>query len=180
MTPLAPYLMTGLAVVLALDYVAPMAGPATRWPAISAEPAGPVPNAARKSDRDAGPRADVDAPAIATVEVIGVSNPAIVYRDRDGRELYRTDPLTNMTVVTKGMALPKVTVRQTDGSAVGTLPVKLPNTEGREIKKPSRTPNAPLGCEPAFSPVASPSMVHHTGRCFVSIDRPVHVADAVR
>ena len=71
-------------------------------------------NRAVKADRIAAPRASVDGTrSVVTVEVVGVHDAAIVYRDRDGRVLFQTDPLSNITVISKGFVLPQVTVRET-------------------------------------------------------------------
>ena len=50
---------------------------------------------------------------IAAVEVVGLHDAAIVDRDREGRVLFSTDPVANVTVVTKNLLLPEVTVRET-------------------------------------------------------------------
>src|SRR5262245_40925618 len=63
-----------------------------------------------KGDRTAAPRATVGGGRVTTVEVVGVQDAAIVYRDRDGRVLFQTDPLSNVTVISKGFVLPQVTV----------------------------------------------------------------------
>jgi len=51
------------------------------------------------------------APTIATVEVDGLADPTIVYREGAGRELYRADPAMRTTLVAKGTILPAITVR---------------------------------------------------------------------
>src|SRR5690348_14680539 len=53
---------------------------------------------------------------VATVEVIGVHDAAIVYRDRDGEVLFRTDPVSNVTVISKGFVAPQLTLRDTPQS----------------------------------------------------------------
>ena len=55
---------------------------------------------------------------IKSVEVVGVRDAAIVYRDRDGNILFKTDPLANVTVVTKNVDLPAVTIRETADTKV--------------------------------------------------------------
>ena len=46
-----------------------------------------------------------------------------------------------------------------------TQPLKI--EQARERKEPSSSKTLMEGCDPSFSPVASPSLAHHTGRCFV-------------
>ena len=85
---------------------------------------------------------------VTSIEVVGVADAAIVYRDRDGNILYRTDPVRNVTVVAKGVKLPDVTVRQEAQSETVPVPVSVP-----EADKPAKMP---IGCEPPASPIASP------------------------
>jgi hypothetical protein len=120
-------------------------------------------NVARKGDRAGRPAVQAGAPEISTVEVVGLRQPAIVYRDRDGRELYRTDPVNNVTIVIKDLLLPEVTVRERGASNV---PVVVP-VESTPQQPPQPPPGAtpPVGCEPSFSPVAAPALSHLTGRC---------------
>ena len=101
-------------------------------------------NRAAKADRGALPRPAQAAARIATVEVVGLRDAAIVYRDRDGRELFRTDPVNNVTIVTKGLQLPEVTVRQHSSSAVKPVPIDVMSQEQARDRKP-RAPRAPQG-----------------------------------
>ncbi|MBI5111923.1 MAG: hypothetical protein HZA68_08110 [Rhodovulum sp.] len=147
---------------------------------------------ARKSDRlpDAATERP-EARVISTVEVIGIRDAAIVYRDRDGRVLYRSDPLTNATVVTKGVVLPAVTVRETPASAVrpvatDAIPPKpaLPNqpsVNSRDLpakpaSAPAGRPRIPEGCDPAASPIASPQLSHILSKCLVEAPTPTKFA----
>src|SRR5215469_12101870 len=76
---------------------------------------------------------------VVTVEVVGVQDAAIVYRDRDGRVLFQTDPLANVTVISKGFVLPQVTVREMPRSTPA--PILIPhNLEA--------APAIPIGCDP--------------------------------
>ena len=182
MAHFSPYLVGGLAAFIAMDYVPPATRhlgvlPASVWS--EAVPA-TQPDRARKADRAAPARNTGSAPDIATVEVVGVRDAAIVYRDRDGRELFRTDPVSNVTVVSKGVMLPEVTVKQHAKSAVKPVPVQV-RDEARDQPQERKTPVAPqrkmpVGCESAFSPVAQPSMAHVMGRCMVGIEAPVKLA----
>jgi hypothetical protein len=171
-----PYLVGGLAAVALMEL-----GPATVNKAVSmidigaqhGSPIAEIP-AQRKGDRLALPRHATSSPDIATVELVGLRQTAIVYRDRDGRELFRTDPLRNVTVVSKGLVLPSVTVRERGDSQVTPLPMPDPPSA-----VPARKPAGPaFGCESSFSSVAAPSMAHHTGRCMASLGSGVMIARA--
>ncbi len=170
---IVPYLVGGLTAFLVTDLV-PIPSPTQQFGTVRAAISAPVLlgtqdsaiNRAAKANRGATPRPSQTVSHIATVEVVGLSNAAIVYRDRDGRELFRTDPLNNVTIVTKGLQLPEVTVRQHSGSAVKPVPINEIQEQARDEKpRTPRGPKVPIGCEPSFSPVAAPSLAHHTGRC---------------
>jgi len=154
-------LLGGLAAVTAWALVAPSSDPVANAPGVGDTRA--QVNRADKSDRLVPPRLHRGAPAaVATVEVIGVSDTAIVYRDRDGRILFRTDPVSNVTVVSKGFALPQLTVRETSHSA----PVPIEAPRGEAPREPPAAPAAiPIGCEPLASPIVQPHLSRLAGRC---------------
>ena len=176
MAKILPYLVGGLTAFLVMDVV-PVPSPSEYFGALRAT-ASPAPllgtpasniNRAAKADRGGVPVTAQAATRIATVEVIGLRDAAIVYRDRDGRELFRTDPVSNVTIVTKGLQLPEVTVRQDSSSVVRPVPVDVLNEPPRD-RKPPKQRKMLLGCEPSFSPVAAPALAHHTGRCMALFD----------
>ncbi len=96
---------------------------------------------------------------VTTVEVVGIRDASVIYRDRDGRILFRTDPLSNVTIVAKGVVMPELTVRET-----------LRNTPTRvEVPAGLQAPPIPVGCEPVVSAIAEPGLSRHlsrvTGHC---------------
>ncbi len=103
---------------------------------------------------------------IRSVEVIGLSNASIVYRDRDGNILYRTDPLANVTVVSKNIELPEVTIRETEAAEVERIPVEEASPDTR-----------PHGCESAFARPSPESLTRMSSRCVTDISAPMHVAE---
>ncbi len=148
-------LFGGLAAVTAWALVAPSFDQVTKasFAADTHERA----NSAVKADRIAGPRANVDGSrSVVTVEVVGVHDAAIVYRDRDGRVLFQTDPLSNVTVISKGFVLPQVTVRETPQSTPA--PIVAPHNI-------DAAPAVPVGCDPVASPIVEPALARVTGRC---------------
>jgi hypothetical protein len=176
---IVPYLFGGLTAFLVTDLI-PIPSPTQQFGAVAAISA-PAPtlgtsgasiNRAAKADRGALPRPAQAAARIATVEVVGLRDAAIVYRDRDGNELFRTDPVNNVTIVTKGLQLPEVTVRQHSRSTIKPVPINEIREQTREEKPRARGPKVPVGCEPSFSPVAAPSLAHHTGRCVANLETP--------
>ena len=182
MAKIVPYLIGGMAAFAAAD-VLPLPSPSEHFSALRASFAAPAPlgtpgssvNRVAKRDRAVAARPLPASAQIATVEVIGLDNAAIVYRDRGGRELFRTDPISNVTVVTNGLKLPEVTIRKYDGSVVRPVPVDAVNEPAGDTK-PRKRPKVPLGCESSFSSVAAPSLAHHLGRCMAKLDTRVKTA----
>lgn len=181
MARIVPYVVGGIVAIAAME-LAPMASQylgvsPSSAEALSARSSAPANVGIGKSDRAAAPMAMLSALEVATVEVIGLGQPAIVYRHRDGRELFRTDPVDNVTVVTKGFVLPQITVRRDAQSEV--TPVRMLDVDAQRAPEPVRSRPAPVnvkepasgpqpmptGCESSFSPVASPNLAHHLGRC---------------
>ena len=183
MARLFPYLVGGLAAVALMEL-----GPATANLALSMTGIGGQQGAQliqtsagqRKGDRLDRSRIadnpqDTTSPDIATVELVGLRQTTTVYRDQDGRELLRTDPLRNITVVAKGLLLPSATVREHGNIQVTPLPMPV----APSAPVPTRKPVGPaFGCEPSFSPVASPSMAHLVGRCVAKLHSGVMLAQS--
>ena len=106
-----------------------------------------------KADRIVAPRTNTGSDhKLVTIEVVGVQGAAIVYRDRGGRVLFQTDPLANVTVISKGFALPQVTVRETSRSTP--VPHNL-----------DAAPAIPVGCDPVAAPYVEPAPARVIGRC---------------
>lgn len=109
-------------------------------------------NRANKGDRQPAVAANNTPRKITTVEVIGVEDAAIIYRDRHGQVLFRTDPVSNVTVVTKGVVLPEVTIRETADSDVQKLPL--------DGIRPTLSPTSPsTGCEGIVPSHAGPAEI---------------------
>lgn len=148
-------LFGGLAAIAAWALVAPASNSPPQ--SFAGETATSV-NRAAKSDRVIPPRLrGGDENTVSTVEVIGIRDAAIIYRDREGRVLFQTDPLKNVTVISRGFVLPQLTVRETPRSPAA--PVEAPRQTHQT------RPVIPVGCEPVASPIAQPTLAHLTGRC---------------
>ena len=152
-------LLGGVAALAAWALVAPVEYARTDLNASEA-PAASV-NRTAKSSRLAPAQLQqrADEGKVVTVEVVGVRDAAIIYRDRDGRVLFQTDPVTNVTVISKGFVLPELTVRETKRSKP--VPIEAPR------EQPAKAKPIPIGCDPAVSPVAQPQLSHLLGRCLV-------------
>ena len=180
MVRVVPYVMGGIAAVLPLNYLPLLSGSAGQRAELRA-PAQPVTNAARKGDRSAILAATAASEEIATIEVVGLREPAIIYRARDGRELFRTDPVSNVTIISKGLLLPEVTVRERGGAAVKTAPIEPPREQANDRKPLPASLRVPVGCEPLFSPLTlHPSVTQQTGRCMAKAEGKIKLSEARR
>jgi hypothetical protein len=168
---LAPYIVGGLAAVLVVDHLAiPSIGSAVSDWLGSPEAAVSLIDRAHKADRLKPARAAAgQRPAITAVEVVGLRDTAVVYRDREGRILFRTDPLSNATLVAKDVILPEITIRDSGRSAVTPVPLEVP------ARAPERA-KLPPGCDPAFSPLTLPSLSRMPSRCIAENDPPARLA----
>ncbi len=110
---------------------------------------------------------------IAVVEVVGVHDAAIVYRDREGRVLFSTDPVANVTVVTKNLLLPEVTVRETTELQVERVPVEKTRAPNGDKQPPTQ------GCELGLSPDLSPTFPTAKDRCIVEL-KPISDVASLR
>ncbi len=148
-------LVGGAAAVVAWALVAPSLNPAVQTGLTPADHQSV--NRAAKGDRLAlPPNYRQTKRPVATVEVIGVHDAAIVYRDRDGQVLFRTDPVSNVTVISKGFVVPQLTLRDTPQS--NPTPIVAPHDR-------DATPAIPVGCEPVASPIVEPGLARIVGRC---------------
>lgn len=149
-------LIGGAAAVTAWALVAPSLDPAAQSGLSNA--GHETVNRAMKSDRLMPPANQPQAKrTVATVEVVGVHDTAIVYRDRDGNVLFQTDPVSNVTVIAKGFVVPQLTLRDTPQSKPSPM-IETPHDL-------DAAPKLPIGCEPPASPIAEPALARLPGRC---------------
>jgi len=138
---------------------------------------------AHKGDRLVSTRSDAqEQEQVSTVEVVGVRDTAIVYRDRDGRILFRTDPVANVTIVAKGMTLPAVTVREHSEAVPQPMPVQPAQQDGKDQpQQDGKDKDKWLeGCDPLVSPLAKSSLSKVAGRCIAGIGTGEKVATLMR
>jgi hypothetical protein len=115
-------------------------------------------NRENKTDALPAPQMSTQRIPIKTVEVVGIRNAAIVYRDREGNILFRTDPVANVTVVAKNVDLPEVTIRDTAATQVKRMSVERP--------EPAEQPQ---GCESAFARPAPVALTRLSSRCLARL-----------
>jgi hypothetical protein len=125
-------------------------------------------NREAKSDALPVPANPQERAEIKSVEVVGLRGASIVYRDRSGNILFQTDPLANVTVVTKNVELPEVTIRETETTKVERLPVDKTDRSAR-----------PHGCESAFARPAPESLTRTASRCVTELNGKSRVLAAL-
>jgi hypothetical protein len=160
---LGPYFLGGLAAAVLMNCVATIPGidPAGSATA-AAEPTSLTISArVHKGDRLASRPVSQRKTVITSIEVVGLSHTAIVYRDRDGRLLFKSDPMSNVTLVAKDVVLPQVTIRDDQNTDVA--PISVPGAASEPV---------PLadGCDSAVSPLAAPVLARQPSRCIAAID----------
>jgi hypothetical protein len=109
-----------------------------------------------KGDRLPAPTsAGVQPATVSTIEVVGLSQAAVVFKDRDGQVLFRSDPLANTTVVAKNVDLPVVTIKeQPSAPAVPMVQRPEPKREGGDPATVQPPRAKPVGCEAPVSALA--------------------------
>jgi hypothetical protein len=123
----------------------------------SAQPVASVAQEARaaKGDRLAAGQVQ-DRMTVTTVELVGVSRTVVIFRDEGGNVLFRSDPLTNTTLIARDVELPVITVKQEEKSPI----LQKEPVEHREGAQPPAAPGRKprtVGCEGAVSPLAKGS-----------------------
>lgn len=84
--------------------------------------------------------------------------------------VFYSDPKAALTIATK------IEMAEKNESAGKIRIREVPNENPREDKKKK----LPVGCEPSFSPVTTPSMANVTGRCLAAQEPETKVAGLVR
>jgi hypothetical protein len=145
MLRVAAYLAGGVAVLLAMDFVAATSGVLGPVPTAQAESA--VATGVNVDRSSKGDRLTVLRPAYSSQRTVASG-------DHDA--LFRANP-ANVTVIVKGTGSSKANVR--------------PRVDPASVQSPEAAPQRKMldGCDPSFSPVAAPSLSHITGRCIAEI-----------
>jgi hypothetical protein len=175
---LAPYFLGGLVAVTLTNWFVTIPGsePAPGVFTARAQAASPTtPERSHKGDRLAPPTASGRKVVVSAIEVVGARRTSIVYRDRDGYVLFRSDPLRHVTLAVKNAVLPQVTIRDDQNTRVApqNIHVAPRNTRVAPVSDPDAAsdpgPLAP-GCDSAVSPLAAPLLARKPSRCLASLD----------
>jgi len=138
-------------------------------------PANPYWSVSSKGDRYPSPELkQTERATVSTVELVGLSETVVILRDREGRLLYRSDPVSNTTLVMRDVDLPVVTVRETTGAPV----VRQRVPEQTTTDEPSRDKGQPIpaGCQSAVSSLANKELARNPGLCLADAGRTISSA----
>jgi hypothetical protein len=153
---LAPHLVAGIVIVLLLDHVNPTWLRPVDWSSYNPTLAWGT-ELYGKGDRLPVRADNRPTTTVVAVEIVGLRDAAIVYRDRNGRTLFRSDPLTNTTIVAKNADLPEVTIRERKDIPVRPIPTEvLPGTARQKL---------PIGCDSSVGTLAGHSAGNLASRC---------------
>jgi hypothetical protein len=145
MAQIIPYLVGGVTAFLVADII-PLPSPSEQFGALRAGIAAPAP-------------------------LLGTPASSVNRAAKRDRGVMPNTPMNDVTTVAKNLNnnLPGLTVRHHHNErVVRPAPVEVIPAQPPGDRKP-RTRKVPLGCEPSFSPVAAPSLSHHTGRCVADL-----------
>lgn len=127
---------------------------------------------AAKGDRLMPVQAVENAMSISIVEIVGLTHATIILRDSNGEVLYRSDPRSGITTMTKNTDLPILTVKEDMQSpAVQHPPVSQREGKDEGARKPKR--QTPMGCMGDVSPLASASANRMPSLCLAALEQPL-------
>jgi len=129
----------------------------------------PAMAASTKGDRVAGPVRIGNPTSVSIVEVVGVTDAAVILRDRDGQVLYKSDPRTGVTTFARNTELPVLTLKEELQSQPSQHPAI--RREGNEAPQQKQKTRNPVGCMGDVSPLAKASVNRMPSLCLASLDR---------
>ena len=150
-------LVVGLAAVAAWALVAPPSIDPSKASSFGvaevAAQATPV-NRAAKADRIAPSRAQRSEDAAAST--LENRDAATIYRDSAGRVLFQADPLSKVTVISKGFVLPQLTGPRDAPHASPGAGIERPAQAGPDRLRPAREPDLAAATRPSDRPLPGP------------------------
>ena len=130
--------------------------------AVAATELNPV-NRSAKTDRLRATRPTPRPSVVTAAELAGVNGTTLVLRDQLGAVVYRSDPLTGTTVVSRNADIPNVTVKDT--AQYPMILHSAPATESPDAREGRARRSVPTGCEAVVSPLVRTEARRVTSRC---------------
>jgi hypothetical protein len=123
-----------------------------------------------KGDRMAAPVPAGRPATVSIVELVGVTNAAVILRDHDGKVLYRSDPRTGTTTFSRDTDLPVVTLKEEAPGPVAQHPTR--RQEGNEAPQQQKPKSRnPIGCVGDVSPLAKASANRMPSLCLAQLEQ---------
>ncbi|WP_243375287.1 hypothetical protein [Microvirga solisilvae] len=126
---------------------------------------------ASKGDRLAVSKPAEHPASISIVEIVGLSRATVILRDSNGEVLYRADPGSGVTTISKNTELPVLTVKEDAYSPAVQHPPVITREGSEEPRKIKRQP--PVGCLDDVSPLASAAKGRMPSMCLASLGHSV-------
>lgn len=126
---------------------------------------------ATKGDRLAISQPAESQASVSIVEIVGLTHATVILRDSSGEVLYRSDPRSGITTISKNTELPVLTVKEDMYSPAVQHPPVTAREESEEPQKPKR--QTPVGCLGDISPLASAGPGRSPSLCLASLDQPL-------
>lgn len=117
-----------------------------------------------KGDRLAVPSRRVDRTTVSTIEVIGLTQATVVFKDRNGAVLFQADSMTGTTTVARDVDLPVVTLKEEPAPAP-VVQRPAPKQEGSNPPAPQGRKTRTVGCEAALSTLVRNEASSVPGMC---------------
>jgi len=127
--------------------------------------------AAPKGDRLMAAREAEDRTSVSIVEIVGLTHATVILRGNDGEVLYRSDPRSGMTTVSKNIEIPVLATKDEFRVPVHQRPPAAREGRDEPRNKPKR--QTPIGCMGDVSPLASASANRMPSLCLASLERPL-------
>lgn len=126
--------------------------------------------AAPKGDRQAAVRPADSAANVSIVEIVGLSHATVILRGDNGEVLYRSDPRSGITTISKNTDLPALTMKE-DLQAPAAQNPPMAREGNDEPRKPKQ--KTPVGCMGDVSPLAKASANRMPSLCLASLEQPL-------
>jgi len=129
-------------------------------------------NAPTKGDRMLAPIPSANPATVSIVELVGVAQAAVILRDRDGKVLYKSDPLTGTTIYARDTDLPVVTLKEEVQAPATQHPIS--QREGNEApREPKPKTPKPVGCLGDVSPLVKASAERMPSLCLALLEQSI-------
>ena len=123
-----------------------------------------------RGDRITAPVPSSRPAAVSIVELVGVSNAAVILRDQEGKVLYKSDPRSGITTFARDTDLPVVTLKEQGTAPVAQHPIR--RQEGNETPQQQKPKSRnPIGCVGDVSPLAKASANRMPSLCLALLEQ---------